>query len=398
MMAAVAAWRGLAAELTSAASSYGTVISRLAGEDWVGPASASMTAAADPYTEWMTTTAAQAEQAATQASAAAAAFEAAYAATVHPAVIAANRAQVAGLVATNSLGQNTAAIAATEAHYGQMWAQDAAAMYGYAGASATAAQLSPFTEPNQTTNPAGMSSQAVAVGQAAGNTAQTAQLISSMPNAIQGLSSPAAATQPPPTLAGLVDAFFDNASINGVASLASYPLDGALSFMGTSLAFTPASLIPTMIAFLTGPGFNAIGGGTAGSGLGALLAPGALGGLGVGGGLGAGVGGLGAGAASAGAAAASLSGSTSMVTAGMGQASLVGSLSAPSSWAAATPASAGTSSIQASGWAAAPESNTLAAMPGGATPGGMGNRGGFGFSAPRYGFKPTVMARPFVAG
>ena len=37
-------------------------------------------------------------------------------------VIAANRAQLAALVATNILGQNAPAIAATEAQYGQMWA------------------------------------------------------------------------------------------------------------------------------------------------------------------------------------------------------------------------------------------------------------------------------------
>ncbi len=53
-----------------------------------------------------------------------------------PPVITANRTQLAVLVATNLLGQNTPAIAANEAAYGEMWAQDAAAMYGYAGASA----------------------------------------------------------------------------------------------------------------------------------------------------------------------------------------------------------------------------------------------------------------------
>ena len=98
-----------------------------------------MAAAAAPYVTWMSTTAAQAEQTANQAKAAAAAYEAAFAMTVPPAVVAANRAQLAALVATNVLGQNTAAIAATEAQYGEMWAQDAAAMYGYAGSSAAAA-------------------------------------------------------------------------------------------------------------------------------------------------------------------------------------------------------------------------------------------------------------------
>ncbi|HEU4360054.1 MAG TPA: PPE family protein, partial [Mycobacterium sp.] len=132
MMAAASAWRGLAAELTSAATSWDSVVAQLTGEEWLGSASASMTAAAAPYIGWMNATAGQAEQAASQATAAAAAFEAAHAATVPPPVIATNRTQLAALVATNILGQNTAAIAANEAHYGQMWAQDAAAMYGYA--------------------------------------------------------------------------------------------------------------------------------------------------------------------------------------------------------------------------------------------------------------------------
>ena len=48
------------------------------------------------------------------------------------------------LVMSNFFGQNAPAIAAAEAEYEQMWAQDVAAMAGYhAGASAAAAQLSP---------------------------------------------------------------------------------------------------------------------------------------------------------------------------------------------------------------------------------------------------------------
>jgi PPE-repeat protein len=54
-----------------------------------------------------------------------------------------------------------------------MWAQDAAAMYGYAGSSAAATQLTPFTEPPQTTNPAGNAGQAAAVAHAVGASAGT---------------------------------------------------------------------------------------------------------------------------------------------------------------------------------------------------------------------------------
>jgi PPE-repeat protein len=399
MMAAASTWRGLAAELTSAASSYQSVISQLAGEEWLGPASTSMTAAATPYVAWMNNAASLAELVATQASAAAAAFEAAFAATVPPPVIAANRAQLATLVATNVLGQNTAAIAANEVHYAQMWAQDATTMYGYAGSSATAAQMSPFTEPSQNTNPAGLAGQPAAVGQAgrtaAGNTAQTAQLISSLPNAIQGLSSPL--TTAPATasggLGGLWNAFLSNVSVNGIGSLLTDPLVDTVDGMGTAAAFIPSTLIPTFSSFITGGGFNAIGGGTIGSGLGALLAPG--GPLGALGGLGGGA----AGAAGAASAIGTMSATAPAVSASMGQASLVSSsLSVPASWAAATPVSAGATALQPSGWAAAPESNSVtAAMPGG-MPGGGAGRGGFGFGAPRYGFKPTVMPRPVMIG
>lgn len=68
----------------------------------------------------------------------------------------ANRALLAELTATNILGQNVSAIAATEARYGEMWAQDASAMYGYAAASAVAARLNPLTRPSHITNPAGL--------------------------------------------------------------------------------------------------------------------------------------------------------------------------------------------------------------------------------------------------
>src|SRR5271154_6524500 len=86
-----------------------------------------------------------------QAKAAAAAYEVTCAAMVPPPVIAANRTLLQALVATNLFGQNSPAIAATETLYAEMWAQDATAMYGYAGASASATTLPPFTPAPQTT-------------------------------------------------------------------------------------------------------------------------------------------------------------------------------------------------------------------------------------------------------
>lgn len=200
MLAAAAAWNGLATDLESAARSYQSVISGLTGGPWLGPSSAAMAAAAAPYVTWMTTTAAQAAQTATQAQAAAAAYQAAFAATVPPAVIAANRAQLMMLVATNFFGQNTPAIAANQAHYAEMWAQDAAAMYGYAGSSAVASQMTQWVPPGPSTNPRGPAGQAAAVSQAtatsvAANTQTVlSQLTSAVPIALQGLATPSSST------------------------------------------------------------------------------------------------------------------------------------------------------------------------------------------------------------
>ncbi|OOK73992.1 PPE family protein [Mycobacterium kansasii] len=108
-----------------------------------------------------------------------------------PPAIEVNRALLASLVATNILGQNAPAIAATEAQYSEMWAQDAAAMYGYAGASAAATRLTPFSAPKQDTNPAGTAAQSTAVSQAAaaGTGAGTQSALSSVPDVLQSLSS-----------------------------------------------------------------------------------------------------------------------------------------------------------------------------------------------------------------
>ena len=199
LMAAASAWNQLAAELNSAALSYDKVITSLSGDEWMGPASATMAQAAEPYVAWMTSTTAKAEQAAAQARAAAAAYETALAATVPVPLVAANRAELAQLVSTNVLGQNTGAIAANEAQYGEMWAQDATAMYGYAGQSAAATKVTPFTAAPQVASPSAQAAQATATTSATATSAGTAQstlseLVSSLPSQLQSLASPAATT------------------------------------------------------------------------------------------------------------------------------------------------------------------------------------------------------------
>lgn len=78
--------------------------------------------------------------------------------------------------------------------------------------------------------------------------------------------------------------------------------------------------------------------------------------------------------------------------AGLGQATMVGRLSVPPSWAGSitTPATA----VQTVGWtAAAPQAGTGTIVPG--MPGlGTAARNSAGFGAPRYGVKPIVMPKP----
>jgi PPE-repeat protein len=170
LLAAAASWDAVAAQLESTASGYAAEVSGLTGQLWLGPSSLQMAAAAAPYVAWLHTSASAAAHTAAQAYAAAAAYEAAFAMTVPPPVIAANRAQLMALIATNFFGQNTAAIAATEAHYMEMWVQDATAMYSYAADSELASTLSPYNEPPQTTNQAGQGDQARALAQTTAHT------------------------------------------------------------------------------------------------------------------------------------------------------------------------------------------------------------------------------------
>jgi PPE-repeat protein len=175
MLAAAAAWDDLATELQSAASSYSAVISSLSTGPWTGPSSIAMASAVTPYLAWMQQTAAQAHQAASQATEAASAYQTAFASTVPPGVIAANRSFLAQLLATNIFGQNTSEIATTEAQYGEFWAQDGEAMDTYFASSATASNsLAAFAPAPKTTSDSGPAQQASAVSLATGNSAGNA--------------------------------------------------------------------------------------------------------------------------------------------------------------------------------------------------------------------------------
>jgi PPE-repeat protein len=375
MMAAASAWNSLGAELSSAATAYESVISTLSGEEWLGPASAAMAAAAAPYVAWLNTTAAAAEHAAAQATASAAAFEAAFAMTVPPPVIAANRTQLAALVATNVLGQNTPAIAATEAHYAEMWAQDAAAMYGYAGSSASAGVLQPLTSPASTTNPGGLAGQAAAVSTATTQTGLS-QVVANLPTTMQTLASPLAGSSgvsAATTSGNLLSEFINSTENIGIWN-GTQTYAGMLGNIGAWNMFAGISTA-VGLANAHGAGIGGIGGLSAGLGTTALAS------------------------AAAPAVPASVTGvGAAPVLASVGQAAPVGGLSVPAAWSVATPAGTGSATLAGTGWTAAAENTPVEAVPAGMPAMASAGRGGFGFGAPRYGVKPTVMTRSVVGG
>jgi PPE-repeat protein len=311
MLAAATAWDGLAAQLHSTAQSYDSVLSGLTSWSWQGPASTSMLSAAERYVTWMRSTAAQAEHTASQAKAAAAAYHTAFAMTVPPPVVAANRTSLMTLTATNIFGQNTAAIAATEADYAEMWAQDAAAMFGYAGSSAAAATLTPFAPPPPTTSSGGPASAAQSV------VSTGPQAISALPQALQGLASPAAAAAPavpdPATLLTALAATLTAADIPiATASVAGSSTSAPASFISAATTFR-GLLINADRDYDNGKGpFTGNGPG------GTMLPQWIING----------VGGVGAPSDAA----------PSSMSAGLGQATNVGRLTVPPQWASAAPA------------------------------------------------------------
>ncbi|OMC27154.1 PPE family protein [Mycobacterium colombiense] len=378
-VAAASAWSALAAELNSAALSYDNVITSLSSEEWTGTASATMAQAAQPYVTWLTTTAAQAEEAATQARAAAAAYETALASSVPPPLIAANRTQSQQLQATNVLGQNTPLIAQLEAQYGEYWAQDAGAMYGYAGQSSSATKVTQFQKAPEVTNQAGQANQAAAVTNASANSTAT-----NTSKTLQSLAQPAASSTTQATTQAaqtttdpLSELWFLltgqtslptslGSAVNGYSPFASlfYNTEG-LPYFSTGMANTFTQIAKSVGAI----------GGAAPAAAKALPGLGGLGGM------------LGGGAAAAHPVAA------------LGSAASVGGkLSVPVAWSGAPAAPALGHAIPVSSISAAPEAaggpgNLLGGMP-------LAGAGaaGHGVAGPKYGFRPTVMARPPFAG
>jgi PPE-repeat protein len=391
LLAASEAWDSLAAELGFAANGYGAALAELTSNSWVGPTSVAMMSAVTPYIDWLTSTGAQAEQTANQARAAVAAYEAAFAMTVPPPAVAANRALLAALVATNFLGQNTPAIMMTEALYAEMWAQDAAAMYGYAGASQVAMQVTPFVEPPQTTSDDGTSSGSNALANAAATPASQAPTV--VQNAVS--SAPAMTTQttattalpattPPTTLIPWLTQLLQN-------TISNFPSGG----WGVGLTSGTSGNLNTMRQVLQA--YFAVGLANFGFGLGQqTFQP--VHGLGT-----AGVSGAPFTPAVPTPALGGVSGApftSSSVSASMGEASTLGRLSVPAGWRGATPAEMEEARLVSAARPVGPQSNALlngVPMSGNAGLGaGLGRRGG-GYVV-KYGVKHPVMPRPPAGG
>ena len=375
MLAAAAAWNAVAAELRSAAANYSTVITALSSEGWLGPASAKMAAAVQPYVEWLDTTAEQAEQAGAQANAAAA-YEAAFAATVPPPVVTANRVLQANLVASNIFGQNTGAIAATDAQYGEMWAQDASAMTSYTTASRAASQMTTFSAPQSDPTTDGTALQADAVDNALAAPAATQATsiwdwLGLSPNSNTSTEG----------LAGIMN-FFSNSNQNLIgAFLNNASVSGLSNAFTTNGILNPTAFIDSMVTI---------------NGLGAVSA------------TTSGLEDLAAGLASAPAlASATTALPGAAASAALGEASLVGALSAPPSWAgtgSTVSTIARTTQIGAGVYhgfgAATPmvmEEVGAVGMPGMPLAGIPGPNEDE-FADPIYGFRPRVIGRPPAAG
>jgi len=302
---AASSWQALASQLESVGDGYSAVVSELVDRSWTGTASSAMATAAAHYVAWSEQAAAAAEQAAGQARAAAAAFERAHAATVPPVVVAENRLLYRTLVAANLFGHYTAQVAAVESEYAVMWAQDAEAMYGYAASSSAATALTPFHSPPHTTSAEG---QAAAVGHAtatATSRSALSQLISATPSQLQSLAAAGSSASTSADTSPLLSIFSD---VNTLSSPANLGAGFTRTFFGGGSFLTGAyrSLIQAKdLPKIAAEDAARAAGGAAKAAKAAAVAP---------------------------------LGSARPVLAGLGRSAPVGGLSAPQSWAQATPA------------------------------------------------------------
>jgi PPE-repeat protein len=360
LMAAAAAYANLAAEVSTTATQWESVITSLTTQQWTGTGAAAAATAAQPIVNYLTNTATTLEQAAAQATASAAAYETTFAAVVPPPVVYANITEHAALVAANpaALGLLTPLILANEAEYAAFWAQDATAMATYQAASLTAGTLTPVTPLASGRSHPGLQSLATtnAVAQA-----PITQALAAIP--VQNTS-----------LLGSIDSALGTPSIfnsiNGAVNTAAWFVGNTIP-TAVSLGHTLAgATVPALAVGDVVPDGSAAG--VVEGTMVRSVTP--MGGMGFGG----------------------------SAMAGMGESSLVGKLAVPATWSAAAPAAelaSATAPLGGSGWTVAAEEAGAGGMGAPGMPGmvgGAGAKGAGAFAGPRYGTKPIVMPKSVV--
>lgn len=258
-------------------------------------------------------------------------------------------------------------------------------MYGYAGASAVAARLTPFAEPGPTAGPDGLAAQAAAVGQAvatpagsgatpvAADAVSITSMFASISQALQQLSSVSSASGLNPLQWWIVRQFADLSVANRTAlSRATVGIGsssaGIMSFFGS-------------IAQQSTIGY----GSTAGAG-GAWYATPEFVGLGL------------RGVAGDALSSASTASAVSTVSAESMSAAKIGGLSVPASWESSPGV------LEESAAQAIAADYVAGSHPGpngllrGVSPGSAGRRLGGAWPPREYGFKHSVIARPPSAG
>jgi PPE-repeat protein len=245
------------------------------------------------------------------------------------------------------------AIAATEARYGEMWAQDASAMYGYAASSAAAGRLKQLTVPSHITNPAGIANQAAAVGAAASTSAEQVGLInltSNGPNAVQSLASPVSSTAAATGLDPLIHSIDGLLGTPFVHSALTHTVSGAVADHGVTTATGNQESDDDIVGAAPRAATAAT--------LVHAVKPAGIGGT--------------------------------PILAGVGNAASVGRVSVPASWPTAAPATTAATALAGTGWAVPEEDGPIEAMPG--APAVVVPASGVGGGAgPRYGVKPVIM-------
>ncbi|MFV8319264.1 PPE family protein [Mycobacterium sp. 23] len=378
LVSAAVAWNNVAADFAAAASGHRSVIEALTSGPWLGPASAKLVSSVSPFITWLSNSSEQAAETATQAAAAAAAYERAFAGSVPPPLITANRAMLQQLIATNLLGQNSSAISMLEAQYGEFWAQDAGAMYNYAGSAAAATNLTPLAAPADAVDPIGFLDQGIGAVKAAGSGVQTqlnnlgATVGPRVSDVVKTLSTPLNGQ------GAAIDAWI----------MANTPLDDIVplysKYISPYINSVAALTQSTQTIGQNTSGFTGLAGiantlnkdaaaaAKAAASAAAEAAPAA--------------------AAAAGQAAGNLGAGLGGVAGSLGKATAIGGLAVPANW---VPWHATTNPGIASAIPAAVEGGNSFPM---APPFGQFVNGGYGRNAPQYGFKPSVMAKPPAAG